>query len=202
MWKATREIFNYLPDAGFAHIRARVENYQSNLQVIIESVGPATDGAYNPADLLPTTTKNIDQMFAKLSEVLRTVRNKHLLAIVNAYLRGRAADGTLQSDRQRLKASITPGSAGCWSTRSTPSKSVTPSAGFYPNLQSRPGHRRPVPARHRQRRGNCDTRRRSATATAGNSLGTLSRAPCGLEHKAAQEPSRLAARRAHSPADY
>lgn len=44
MWKATREIFNVLPDNGFARIRARVENYQSNLQCIIESVGIAAEG--------------------------------------------------------------------------------------------------------------------------------------------------------------
>ncbi|HEX8916697.1 MAG TPA: HD domain-containing protein [Humisphaera sp.] len=87
MWKATREIFNYLPDGGFARVRARVENYQGNLQVIIETVGPATDGTYDLGDLLPHTTKNIDQMFARLSGLLGTIRNRHLLAVVTAYLR-------------------------------------------------------------------------------------------------------------------
>ena len=87
MWKATREIFNYLPDSGFARVRARVENYQSNLQVVIESVGPAQDGSYDVGDLLPCTTKNVDEMFAKLSRILRTVRNRHLHAVLQAYLR-------------------------------------------------------------------------------------------------------------------
>jgi len=87
MWKATREIFNVLPDNGFARIRARIENYQSNLQCIIESVGPAADGSFDVGDLLPVTTKNIDEMFAKLSALLGTVRNKHVHALLQAYLK-------------------------------------------------------------------------------------------------------------------
>jgi 3'-5' exoribonuclease len=87
MWKATRDIFNYMPDSGFAKVRARIENYQNNLQAVFESVGPAVDGSYEVADLLPCTTKNVDEMFAKLSSLLGTVRNKHLHAILQAYLR-------------------------------------------------------------------------------------------------------------------
>jgi 3'-5' exoribonuclease len=87
MWKATREIFNYLPDAGFARVRARVENYQSNLQVIIETVGPAADGSYDVGDLLPCTKKDVPAMFAKLAGILGSVRNRHLHAVLQAYLR-------------------------------------------------------------------------------------------------------------------
>jgi len=86
MWNATREIFNYLPDNGFVKVRARVENYQNNLQVIIESVGPAMDGSYDIADLLPTTPKDVAQMLAKVDELLGSVQNRHLAAIVQAFL--------------------------------------------------------------------------------------------------------------------
>ena len=55
MWNATRDLFNALPESGFVRLRARVENYQSNLQFIIESVGPALDGSYDVADLVAHT---------------------------------------------------------------------------------------------------------------------------------------------------
>ncbi|QOV92181.1 3'-5' exoribonuclease YhaM family protein [Humisphaera borealis] len=87
MWKATREIFNVLPDNGFARIRARVENYQSNLQCIIESVGIAAEGTFDIADLLPVTTKNVDEMFGTLSALMGSVRNKHVHALLQAYLK-------------------------------------------------------------------------------------------------------------------
>jgi len=86
MWNATREIFNYLPDNGFVKIRARVENYQNNLQVIIESVGPAIEGSYDIADLLPTTEKDIPQMLAKVDELLGSVQNRHVAALLQAYM--------------------------------------------------------------------------------------------------------------------
>ena len=53
MWNATREIFATVPDGGFARIRARIENYQSNLQCIIEQIWPAKDGSFDLGDLLP-----------------------------------------------------------------------------------------------------------------------------------------------------
>lgn len=87
MWKATREIFNVLPENGFARLRARIENYQSNLQCIIESVGIAAEGTFDIGDLLPVSTKNIDDMFARLSTLLGTVRNKHVHALLQAYLK-------------------------------------------------------------------------------------------------------------------
>src|SRR5687767_7399458 len=62
MWNATKDIFAELPDAGFARIRGRVENYQNNLQIIIEQAWPAKDGTFDHADLLPHTTKDINQM--------------------------------------------------------------------------------------------------------------------------------------------
>lgn len=86
MWNATREIFNYIPDNGFVKIRARVENYQNNLQIIIESVGPAIEGTYDSADLLPTTQKDVNQMLAKLDELVGSVQNRHLSALLQAYL--------------------------------------------------------------------------------------------------------------------
>ena len=53
MWNATRDIFNAIPDSGFMRVRGRVENYQNNLQFIIEQVWPAKDGTFAIDDLMP-----------------------------------------------------------------------------------------------------------------------------------------------------
>ena len=85
MWNATREIFNWLPDSGFIKVRGRVENYQNNLQFIIESVGPARDGTYDLADLIPCTRKDIDKMHQRVLEILGSIRNRTLAALIKAY---------------------------------------------------------------------------------------------------------------------
>ncbi len=86
MWNATRDIFNAMPDGGFLKIRGRVENYQNNLQLIIEQMWPAKEGTYDLADLIPHTDKEIPAMCRRLTEMLGSIQNRHLAAVVQAYL--------------------------------------------------------------------------------------------------------------------
>jgi 3'-5' exoribonuclease len=86
MWNATRDIFNALPDGGFVRLRGRVENYQNNLQVILEQTWPAKDGTFEIGDLLPQTKKDIGAMCSKLQEILGSIQNRHLAALVQAYI--------------------------------------------------------------------------------------------------------------------
>ncbi len=86
MWNASRDIFNAMPESGFLKVRGRLENYQSNLQFIIEQLWPAQDGSFDIDDLLPTTTKDIGKMCERLTELLQSIQNRHLAALVQAYL--------------------------------------------------------------------------------------------------------------------
>ncbi len=86
MWNATRDIFTALPESGFIRVRGRVENYQNNLQFIIEQCWPAKEGSYEIGDLVPKTEKDVEQMSQRLTELLGSIHNRHLAAIVQAYL--------------------------------------------------------------------------------------------------------------------
>ena len=86
MWKASRDIFNSVPDSGFIRLRGHLENYQNNLQLIIEQIWAAKEGTYEIADLLPHTAKDIPAMCRQLSEILGSIQNRHLAALVQAYL--------------------------------------------------------------------------------------------------------------------
>jgi 3'-5' exoribonuclease len=86
MWNTTREIFNWMPDSGFLKVRGRIENYQNNLQFIIESVGPAKEGTFDVADLVAHTKKSIPEMCQTLHRMLGSIRNRHLKALIDAYL--------------------------------------------------------------------------------------------------------------------
>jgi 3'-5' exoribonuclease len=86
MWNATRDIFSAIPESGFLLIRGRIENYQNNLQFIIEGLWPAKDGAFDIDDLMPHTSKNVNEMCRRLHELLGSIQNRHLAAMVQAYL--------------------------------------------------------------------------------------------------------------------
>ncbi|HEV7299190.1 MAG TPA: HD domain-containing protein [Tepidisphaeraceae bacterium] len=103
MWNASRELFNALPDNGFLKARCRVENYQGNTQVIIEAVWPAKEGSFDMGDLMPMTTRDIPEMFAKLKGLVLGVRNRHLRALMEAYF----ADTKLMNEFQKAPAAQT-----------------------------------------------------------------------------------------------
>jgi len=86
MWNASRDIFTAMPDGGFLKVRGRVENYQNNLQIIIEQIWAAKDGTFDVGDLMPHTAKNINQMCQKLTEMVSSSRIVILAAITQAYL--------------------------------------------------------------------------------------------------------------------
>jgi 3'-5' exoribonuclease len=86
IWNASREMFNSMPDGGFLGVRGRVENYQNNLQLIIEQMWPAKEGTFEVADLLPHTEKDVDQMSRRVVELCGSIQNRHLAALVQAYL--------------------------------------------------------------------------------------------------------------------
>jgi 3'-5' exoribonuclease len=102
MWKCTREIFTSIPDDGFVKVRGRVENYQNNLQVILEQIWPAKPGTFDLSDLIPHTKKDIPQMFGKVTEILSGLRNNHLKALINAYL----TDEKLMDDFRKAPAAM------------------------------------------------------------------------------------------------
>ncbi|MGD0461956.1 MAG: HD domain-containing protein [Tepidisphaeraceae bacterium] len=86
IWNATREMFAAMPDGGMLRIRGRIENYQNNLQLIIEQMWAAKDGTFDIADLMPHTERDVDQMCQRLFEICDSLRNRHLKAMVRAYL--------------------------------------------------------------------------------------------------------------------
>jgi 3'-5' exoribonuclease len=102
MWKCTRETFTALPDDGFVRLRGRVENYQNNLQIIVEQFWHAKPETFDVADLIPHTTRDIPQMFGKLVEILGKIRNRHLKAVIDAYL----ADEKLMADFRHAPAAM------------------------------------------------------------------------------------------------
>jgi len=103
MWNASRELFNQLPDSGFVHVRGRVENYQQNLQIIIDQFAPPQADEFHVEDLLPTTKKDVGKMYARVVELAESLQNRHLQALVQTFL----DDTKLMADFCRAPAAQT-----------------------------------------------------------------------------------------------
>lgn len=86
IWGATREMFDTIPDSGVIRVKGRIENYQGNLQFIIEALWPANEADVKLEELMPATKKNIDEMFGQVKGLIESIQNRHVKAICQAYL--------------------------------------------------------------------------------------------------------------------
>ncbi len=86
MWNASEELVNSLPTDGFVHVEGQTQPYQGQLQVIVQSIEPARPSAADLHDLLPATDKDIDQMFAQVTDIMHSLTHPAMQALAAAYL--------------------------------------------------------------------------------------------------------------------
>jgi 3'-5' exoribonuclease len=86
MWQATEAVYTALPKPGFVHIQGRSELYQNNLQIVINNISVVDTAKVDLDDFLARTDKNIDQMFAEIKQIVATIKNKQLKALVEQFL--------------------------------------------------------------------------------------------------------------------
>ena len=86
-WQASEAGFAAMPEGGFMHFKGRAENYKGNMQFIIDAVRPAAAGSYALIDYLPTTKKDIEKMWQRVLEILRTIKHPDLVALIAEFVK-------------------------------------------------------------------------------------------------------------------
>lgn len=86
MWNASQEMYDTIPEGGLLHFRGRVESYKGSPQFIIDGLRSVAPGEANPSDFLPTTTRDIEQMWERVKQILRGLKNPHVLALMAKFI--------------------------------------------------------------------------------------------------------------------
>ncbi len=86
MWQASEIIYKAIPKPGFVHINGRSELYQNNLQLVVNTITAIDPEKINIDDFLAQTSKDVDQMFAEVTEIVGRIKNTQLKAIVAEFL--------------------------------------------------------------------------------------------------------------------
>jgi 3'-5' exoribonuclease len=102
MWSATQELFDSFPEGGVLHVRGRVESYKGARQFIIEGVRQVEPGTIDPAEFLPRTALDTASLWAEVKDILRTIQNKPLVALVGKFIN----DTEFARDFQRAPAAM------------------------------------------------------------------------------------------------
>lgn len=86
MWSIEEGFFRRLPTDGFVHVEGETQKFQGDLQLIIHTIQ-----AYDPTpdemkDLLPTTSRDITEMFALVQALLATLKHPAMKVLAEQYL--------------------------------------------------------------------------------------------------------------------
>jgi len=89
LWQAGQALFEQLPADGFVSVTGRAETYKNITQFIIEAVRILQDeelARIDPKDFLPHTERDIDEMFKRVLEILRTIKDRHILLLIKQFV--------------------------------------------------------------------------------------------------------------------
>lgn len=102
MWNASQTLYDSMPEGGLLYFRGRVENYKGARQFIIDGMRTVEPGRANPADFLPATRHDRAALWNEIKEILRTVANRDLLALLGRFVN----DAEFATQFQRAPAAV------------------------------------------------------------------------------------------------
>jgi len=87
VWDATQELADSFQADDFVRVKGRVETYQNKLQVVVGSIERRPETEVDVTDFLPTTNKDVGEMFARVIEIAKTVKHPGLRKLLGSFLK-------------------------------------------------------------------------------------------------------------------
>lgn len=69
----------------YIEVYGDVNNFQGNLQVSIKRIRVCREGEYNPADYLPVSSRNIDEMYRELLKTVESIQNPFFRRLLQSF---------------------------------------------------------------------------------------------------------------------
>ena len=77
VWDMTNDIKTF-EENEYIKIDATVVTYQNDIQLNVKRIRRSMEGEYDPADYIPCTEKNIEEMYQKLMSYIKTIENNYI----------------------------------------------------------------------------------------------------------------------------
>jgi 3'-5' exoribonuclease len=84
-WDHVAQIAEAAVAGDFVHIAATAGEYRGGLQLVIKAMTAVASDQVSPEDFLPTTTRNVDQMFLRLTSLTDTITTPCLAQLMTAF---------------------------------------------------------------------------------------------------------------------
>lgn len=86
LWNASEGLARTFEPGDYLHVRGKTQVFQGALQIILSHVEVVDPARIEPEDFLPQSTQNVARLSARLRELLFSMSNPHLRALVECFL--------------------------------------------------------------------------------------------------------------------
>lgn len=83
VWELNNAI-GHFEAMDYIMVKGKVTNFQGNNQLNIEMIRKADEGEYQISDYMPSTKKDIDEMFDELLTMIQRIQNPYLKELCHA----------------------------------------------------------------------------------------------------------------------
>ncbi len=85
MWNVSDESMSQMNAGDFVKAKGKVQLYQGGLQMILTSIKPVSSDDLDPSDFHPQSALNVDQLLARVKELLLSVEDVHLKSLMECF---------------------------------------------------------------------------------------------------------------------
>ncbi|RMD66797.1 MAG: CMP-binding protein, partial [Planctomycetota bacterium] len=86
MWNCSEELFRRIPHEGFVYAQGETQPFEGELQLIVHQIDPHEPTPEQLRELLPSTDKDVEQMFQEVVQLLQTLQHPAMRALAQTYL--------------------------------------------------------------------------------------------------------------------
>ena len=83
VWDRATEMNDTFQAGDIIHIQSQAVSFRNVIQLSISKLSVVNDPAVTPADYLPSSASDTSEMFEALLEIIRTIQNPHLKALLD-----------------------------------------------------------------------------------------------------------------------
>ena len=86
LWNASEELARSFEPGDYLRVRGKTQIFQGSLQVILTHIDVLDPNRVEAEDFLPQSSQNAAKLMARLRELLLTMNNPHLRALIECFL--------------------------------------------------------------------------------------------------------------------
>jgi len=86
LWNASEGLARTFEPGDYLRVKGKTQIFQGALQLILSHVEVIDPSRIEPEDYLPQSSQNVARLTARLREILLSIRNPHLRALVECFL--------------------------------------------------------------------------------------------------------------------